>query len=360
MHQFIGQNFTKPCCEFTEHSSLAPNEYWNSAELASVRTELENGTWPSGCSSCQYKEENNQLSLRQRSLQEYAMPNIASVEYLDVRLSNKCNFACRSCEPIFSSRIAKEAKVHKLKKFYGYELDKNYVEHSNQISQDVQQMLPTVKKLMFTGGEPTYIKQFYDILDVCNPETQLLVTTNASMIDAKFLSYAKRFPNLHITLSIDAVGEPAEYIRYGTDWNTVDENIQKILGLKCSVMFNTVLSAYSVPYLETLVDYIIAHEQDAYSADMYICTTPKHLHPCVLPQDTRKRLTTIVTDCIVKLNNSKRQEDYKNCIQVLTELNQQLQDTFIDNTEFYEFTETLDIIRGQKYDYWNLRSNRIR
>ena len=100
--------------------------------------------------------------MRERSLNEYDIPATPSVEYLDIRLSNKCNFACRTCEPMFSSRIAKEVQTHDLHKFFNYQLDKNYVEHSDQISIDVQQHLHTVKKIMFTGGEPTYIKQFYE------------------------------------------------------------------------------------------------------------------------------------------------------------------------------------------------------
>jgi len=362
MHQFIGQNFTKPCCDFNSNSDKTPKEYWNSEDLATVRSKLENGVWPKGCGSCEYQEKNNQLSLRQRSLQEYTIPQKPQIEYVDVRLSNKCNFACRSCEPMFSSRIAKESSVHNLSKYYGYSLDKNYIEHTKQISQDLQEILPNVKKLMFTGGEPTYIKQFYDILDEVikqkrNNEIQLLVTTNASMIDTKFIDYASQFDKLHITLSIDAIGKPAEYIRYGTIWKTIDKNIQKVLGLKCSVMYNTVISAYSVPHLESLVDYIIQYEQDAYSADMYICNYPKHLHPCVLPVNMRNRLTEQLNRCIVKLTNSKRSIDYENAIQVLESLIIQLENDYKDNKTFKQFTDKLDTIRNQKYDYRNMWSN---
>ena len=357
MHQFIGQNFTKPCCNFTENSNLTPAKYWNSKELSTVRSELENGIWPKGCSNCKQLEENNQLSLRQRSLQEYKIPATPNIEYVDLRLSNKCNFACRSCEPIFSSRISKENNVHNLKEYYGYSLSKNYVEHTEQISKDIKEIIPKVKKLMFTGGEPTYIQQFYDILDTCPTETNLLITTNASMINDKFLNCVKKFQNLHITLSIDAVGQPAEYIRYGTIWDIIDQNIQKILSLKCSVMFNTVLSAYSLPHIESLVDYIIKNEQDSYGADMYICDFPQHLHPCVLPKEFRKQLTDQINCSIVKLSNSRRAEDYSNAINVLETLVIQLKTDYRDNTKFKSFTDKLDTIRKQKYDYRNLWTN---
>ena len=349
MHQFIGQNFTKPCCNFGIDSSKTPKEYWHSSELATVRSELESGVWPIGCRTCEAQEKNNQLSLRQRSLQEHSMPNEPLVEYVDVRLSNKCNFACRTCEPQFSSRIAKESQVHDLHKYYGYSLDNNYVEHSQQISEDIKQILPNIKKLMFTGGEPTYIEQFYDILQVCNSDTNLLVTTNASMISDRFLSSVQKFDNLHITLSIDAVGEHAEYIRYGTDWSIVDANIQKILGLNCSVMYNTVLSAYSVPYLESLVDYIITHEQDNYGADMYICTYPEHLHPCVLPVESRDNLISSLKSCILKLSASSRSEDYTNAIKTLDDLITMLKTEQRPDSKFLAFTKQLDTIRNQKY-----------
>ncbi len=355
MHQFIGQNFTKPCCNYTVHSSLTPKKYWDSQELVDLKKQLESGIWPRGCGMCKHAEENNIISLRERSLNEYDIPATPSVEYLDIRLSNKCNFACRTCEPMFSSRIAKEVQTHDLHKFFNYQLDKNYVEHSDQISIDVQQHLHTVKKIMFTGGEPTYIKQFYEILDqliVLGREDQvhLCVTTNASMIDDKFLSYARKFAKLHITVSLDAVGEPAEYIRYGTVWKTVDANIQKILNLKCSVMINSVISAYSIVHLESLVDYIIVHEQDEYSADMCICTTPMHLNPCVLPKNSRNKLINITERCISKLSASPRFEDYRDSLLVLDGLKQQLTNVFLSSDKFLEYTNTLDSIRKQKYD----------
>ena len=170
------------------------------------------------------------------------------------------------------------------------------------------------------------------------------------MIDDKFLSYAKKFAKLHITVSLDAVGEPAEYIRYGTVWKTVDANIQKILNLKCSVMINSVISAYSIVHLESLVDYIIAHEQDEYSADMCICTMPMHLNPCVLPKNSRNKLINITERCISKLSASPRFEDYSDSLLVLDGLKQQLTKVFLSSDKFLEHTNTLDSIRKQKYD----------
>jgi MoaA/NifB/PqqE/SkfB family radical SAM enzyme len=352
MHQFIGQSFTKPCCEYTTKSDLPPLEFWNSKELSTMRTQLESGIWPYGCSTCKTNEENQQHSLRKQSCEDFDMPDSPKVEYLDVRLSNKCNFACRSCEPMFSSRISKENNLHGLENFYGYKLDKNYVEHSDDISRDIKMYIPTVKRIMFTGGEPTYMDQFYQTLDeIINQNKQndieLLVTTNASLISNKFLDYAAQFSKLHITLSIDAIGKPAEYIRYGTDWATVDAGIQKVLSIGCSVMFNTVLTAYSVPYLESLVNYIIQYERDHYRACMYICAYPEHLHPCVLPSSNRPELIQVVDNCIKKLSASNR--DYSNAIIPLNDLKLQLETVFYDDTKFKDYTQRLDLIRNQNY-----------
>ena len=358
MHQFIGQHFTKPCCEFTIESKKTPKQFWESNELSQIREQLTNGEWPEGCSTCKKLEESNNLSLRQRSCKDYTMPQQPTVKFIDVRFSNKCNFACRTYEPIFSSRISTENNRHNLKEFYGYSLQNNYVQNPKQIANEIEDYLPTLEKIMFTGGEPTYMDEFYQIIDkIQNQNVEVLITTNASLITDKFLKAVKNIERLHITISLDAVGKNAEYIRYGTIWENVENNIQKILNLKCSVMFNTVISAYSLPYLDKLVDYIIDNEQDQYSADMYICNNPKHLHPCVLPESARLRLTDTINYCIIKLTNSARVEDYANCIQVLNELKIQMKQNYLNDNKFKEYTKKLDSIRKQKYDNRNLWSN---
>lgn len=357
MHMFVGQNFTKPCCNYAVDSDLTPSKFWESDNLLHIRDQLESNIWPDGCKLCKQAEESHQLSLRQRSLKEYGMVVDPSVEFLDVRLSNKCNFKCRTCEPIFSSSIAKESKVHNLSQFYGYDLDKNYIEHTPAITSDIINYLPTVKKLMFTGGEPTIIDEFYTILDKCidigkHKDISLLITTNASKITDQFIKKINQFENVHITLSIDAVGKPAEYIRSGTIWLDVDAGIKRILQTEHSVMFNTVLSAYSVPYLESLVDYIIDNERDTYGADMYICNSPLHLHPCIYDQDKRNNLISILSQCIIKFNSSNRVDDYLNAITTMTDLKTQLAVKQLDSSKFNLFTSTLDKIRDDHRNCW--------
>ena len=213
---------------------------------------------------------------------------------------------------------------------------------------------------MFTGGEPTYQPQFYKILDIIIEEdfTDIFVciTTNASMITDKLINYVSKIKSVHFTLSIDAVGKLAEYVRYGTVWSIVDRNIKRVLELKISVTFNTVISAYSLHGLEDLVDYIIDNEQDQYGVDMYICKYPKHLHPCVLPINMRTQLTTTVENCIIKLSQSSRHEDYSNAIQVLSEL-KSLLDIKYDDKIFKKFTKRLDTIRNEQ-SYVTLHNRR--
>ena len=122
-------------------------------------------------------------------------------------------------------------------------------------------------------------------------------------------------------------------------------------------MFNSVITAYSLPHLDKLVDFIIENEQNEYGADMYICNNPSHLHPCVLPKKSRIRLTEVINYCILKLTNSIRVEDYRNCIDVLKDLKAQLSKNFYDEKKFKLFTDKLDKIRNQKYDNRNLWTN---
>jgi hypothetical protein len=68
-------------------------------------------------------------------------------------------------------------------------------------------------------------------------------------------------------------------------------------------------------------------------------------------------LTEVINYCILKLTNSIRVEDYRNCIDVLKDLKAQLSKNFYDEKKFKLFTDKLDKIRNQKYDNRNLWTN---
>jgi hypothetical protein len=61
-----------------------------------------------------------------------------------------------------------------------------------------------------------------------------------------------------MVFSIDAIGKPAEYIRYGTDWNTVYNNFQQIQQYaNVELRVNITTSSYNYIYIEDLIDMLV-------------------------------------------------------------------------------------------------------
>ena len=54
----------------------------------------------------------------------------------------------------------------------------------------------------------------------------LYLTTNVSTINPRIIDKLNKFKRVYFTLSIDGVGDVAEYIRDGTIWSKVNSNIE--------------------------------------------------------------------------------------------------------------------------------------
>jgi sulfatase maturation enzyme AslB (radical SAM superfamily) len=81
------------------------------------------------------------------------------------------------------------------------------------------------------GGEPSYnefVLKFLNLLDdkKLSHRTKLEITTNATA-STKFNKVIANtnWQHISVMISIDAIGEKAEWLRYGCKWDQVDNNI---------------------------------------------------------------------------------------------------------------------------------------
>lgn len=358
LHQFIQTNGIKTCCQGLELSQSKPLDFFNSDLIQSVRNSISQNQIHKNCSNCFETERKGFISTRQESInyyKEYSRNNLPrnNVEYLDLRYNNQCNFSCRTCEPAFSSSIVNEISNNiVLNKFYKVAKKHNAY---NNIAGDLVNLLPTVKRINFTGGEPLLIKDNIKILQQLincnNTDCEILITTNASVINHQWLSLIKQFSKVHWTVSVDGVGPFAEYIRYGSSWPIIEQNINYILSLGHSVALNTVLSAYSILNIDKLVEYFINIKKVA-TAPLelwfHICTYPLYLSPSVL-NDTLSQIARIKIHNAVQLLSSvsdnpiQNLQTLENCSNILNTSNQTLR------LKFNDFTDTLDTIRNQNF-----------
>ena len=357
VHQFIMPDGIKTCCQGLQIESTSPSKFFKSELINSVRQSILDNKLHSNCQYCANLEGKGFISTRQESVEFYKELNPTNIksqlEYLDLRYSNLCNFACRTCEPAFSSKIINEIDQHpELKKFYPLV---NKTNSYSDIAQDLKDILPTVKRINFTGGEPLLIKDnikiLSELLNLGRIDCEIMITTNASVINPQWLSLLSKFQTVHWTISIDGVGPYAEYIRYGSVWTQIENNIKHILSIGHSVAFNTVLSSYSVLDIDNLVSFFVNSKkiaQGPLELMFHMCTQPKYLNPSVLD---------------VQLSHTARIK-IQNAIQLLSKVtdNPPLAIAILENTlkilntsdgllraKFIEFTATVDRIRNQNF-----------
>jgi hypothetical protein len=119
-------------------------------------------------------------------------------------------------------------KAHKVLNYAGrFETDawEQLVEHIDYVEQ-----------IYFAGGEPLMMEEHYNILEELERrgrfDVRLIYNTNFTHVKLKdryVFDYWKKFKSVAVGASLDAMGSRAEYIRKGTQWDTVERNRQRML-----------------------------------------------------------------------------------------------------------------------------------
>jgi hypothetical protein len=153
--------------------------------------------------------------------------------------------SCRSCGHIFSSSWYQD-QVKLAGEDWG---KKNKVlNYAGRTKTDMwEQLIPHldyVDQIYFAGGEPLMMEEHYNILDELERrgrfDVRLAYNTNFTQIklkDRTVFDYWKKFKNISVGASLDAMGPRAEYIRKGTNWDTIERNRELMLDICPQVDF---------------------------------------------------------------------------------------------------------------------------
>jgi hypothetical protein len=98
---------------------------------------------------------------------------------------------------------------------------------------DVLKSASTLQRLYITGGEPLINERVFEVLnflvgDGAASHIDLELSTNCTNVNAVILDKLKQFRKITLLLSLDAVGDAFEYIRYPARWTVVDANVRKL------------------------------------------------------------------------------------------------------------------------------------
>lgn len=246
-HAYVDPGGIAACC-MSPRSSDSIADWPANAKLISMQQQLLNNEVPESCQGCHDSEKNYGNSLRLDALRDYNNQVFTDtvIDFVDYRSSNICNFKCRSCNPIFSHGISQEVKNSKTLQKYFHVIETKTASVTERDQEWILNNLSQIRRLMLTGGEPTVIPGIKKIVELVAEkyanQISLMITTNASFEDQFWFDITERIPNLHWTVSIDAVGPAAEIVRHGTDWNVVNRNIHWLAKHANSLDINTVIT----------------------------------------------------------------------------------------------------------------------
>tara|TARA_A100001388_G_scaffold272736_1_gene253537 strand:+ start:4089 stop:5237 length:1149 start_codon:yes stop_codon:yes gene_type:complete len=291
-----------------------------------IKEEMLNGKYPSSCDGCFLQEKHRAKDFESISSRLYYAkeigPSISTtlfdsknnfdLKHVDLRWSNACNQACVYCHPDYSSKWATE-------------LNKKIPHDQEQIQQVKEYVFKNVKNLKnvyLAGGEPMLMKpnqEFLELLYKENPNVNLRINTNLSKTNTRIFEQLCKFENVHWTVSIEAIEEEYEYVRYHGDWTAFLENLKVIKKLPHKISFNMLYFILNYKSLFGCVNYLQNlgfHNNSFVIGPLF---TPPHLNILNLPKQILNQLRELLKEKINEKPGFLLENSYQNLLQYLTE-----------------------------------------
>ena len=372
----------RPCCLMTDfvkdefgqdlHASQSTlTDAFKSKYMKNLRAQFLKGDKPAACEAC-WSEENagrkskrlnsktNLAYLNRMDPVDYHDLNPQKIQYLDLKMGNICNFACRICGSWSSHRLVKEEIA-----FVSPNAKKGHVANdrirlgqwprtSPKFWEDVKELLPGALYFEITGGEPFLIKEQFELLqyavDVQEAHhIELHYNTNGSTFPEEAPEIWKHFKALRIAFSIDNIEERFEYERKNGKWEQTLETVRKVhefrdtynaqYDIEITTQICLTVNIQNVYYLEELVNWFDTQDFDSYYFNML--HSPDSMNISRMTPEAK----ALVTE---KLTNGVFKPKYRAHIDNLISFIANGEDT--DGYEFCKRMYMFDTSRGENFD----------
>ena len=267
------------------------DEYINSAHIVETRKGQYNGEFVDSCNRCWEDERSGKTSLRQVYNKTFAKhfdfsllnketfeTTSEAIISMDIKMGNYCNLKCAMCRPELSSLVAQEQRDHSdkfkydrlkfvdLNSFVNFEKRVSKFDTESKVSyrwqktQEFQDFFRRFKNqlhwISLTGGDPAIQVATIDLLNsVTYPESVILsITTNGTVADKPLIDLLVKFKEVWVNVSLEAVGEQNNQIRFPSKWNDIEKNITTYSQLPQTYLYvSHVLQAFSAINLVDLI-----------------------------------------------------------------------------------------------------------
>jgi organic radical activating enzyme len=173
--------------------------------------------------------------------------------------------------------------------------------HNHQLLQYAIQK--KVRHIKILGGEPLLDQVALDLLSAVDPEqkkrTSLIIITNGSVDLDSVCEQLGDFQTIQFIMSLEGVGAVQDYIRKGSDWTQIENNVDNFLtkysNSKNNLRIHHTVQALSLYGLHELVSWCDSKNIQL-STELLI--NPRYMSVAVVPKKLRQ-------DCFQKLVDTR-------------------------------------------------------
>lgn len=321
-----------PCCISTSTHNHAIDEkaltfdnrslmdLVNSEEMKNIRLDMLNGKLNSNCTMCHQQDQQGFNSWRKDNNKAYEQHfdsvmeatnedgslNEFKMRYFDIRFNNICNFKCRTCGQEWSSQWEQENKTVQSINYHP-----NPKLNHKPLLDDVLKNLDGLEAAYFAGGEPLITEEHYILLEemIRTGNTDIVLKYNSNLSNLNFkdkdllLLWSYFTKRVELSASIDHYGERAEYIRTGTVWSEVEENLQLVAQIpQINLSISTVLSVFNYLTIDAFYKYlfenIFTESKFNNNLGLFLMEGPRHFACQILPNDYKEKGKASINNAI--------------------------------------------------------------
>ncbi len=296
-------------------------EIMNSDSFKKARMEMLNGKRPKACMSCFDKEDKGARSRRLEEVKEgyftlkdakeTTEPNgeiQVNLRKVELRLGNKCNLKCSTCNPVSSSswkeeysEITKNPEIELPVNYDGIDEKMFNWAESNSFWENLSKHYSHLSEVNINGGEPMLYSQQtlflkYLIDKGLSKNITLIYYINLSFISEEITKLWVHFKKTIIHCSIDDIEERNTFIRYPIKWDILEKNFKKLLDMDVEIKILQTLSVYNFFTFEKVATkFLPLSKQINYGINLV--TEPFFLSPLSIPpQERKKKLKEVFSD----------------------------------------------------------------
>lgn len=286
--------------------------------MRKIHEAFESGSYPDFCGECIRESAKDYNGLR-NYYNQIPRENKFTLKTLWLTLSNQCQFSCRMCTDWASTGRFKLLDKIDVVTTTDRAVDGFYAPYtsSDNVFKMIEDRVMEMERVNFNGGDPALDKHFIRCLEllVKNPKIMIVIHLSGATLSTsrmeKIANLLNQFENVILEFSIDGVGELNDYIRVGTDFESVMKSFytwrEKVPHAVCNI--HPAISNLNAKYMGDLAYYFMTEHPEL--VKIFInCKVerPYEMQPSNMPLEQREEAKRYLVESmrkIVKLPSSE-------------------------------------------------------